>query len=187
MTMLPPLIALLAGLVMVTSCSAATPRDQRPLGSVTAVPQVCGLISKDAIGRATGLTRFSASGSEPGGPFKLCSVIEEPDQGEGSRLLIEIYEPPPTSLQGLENTKAHDNGSELPEGLGPGYSALIQRDGEVVGAYVYAWTPDVRRLLSIRITHGAPGRDHRADAIEFLRQLKPLLLAPSRLSPVPAK
>ncbi|MEU0564759.1 hypothetical protein ABZ297_05065 [Nonomuraea sp. NPDC005983] len=42
-----------------------------------------------------------------------------------------------------------------------------------------AWHQDGSKMLSIRINQGAPGRDHQADAIEFARQLKPLLLTPA--------
>ncbi|MEU7746730.1 hypothetical protein [Nonomuraea sp. NPDC049158] len=85
-----------------------------------------------------------------------------------------------TSIQSLEATKASDKGVSLPNGLGPGFSALIKdEEGTPVGAYALAWVPDGSKLLSVKIARGAPGRDIRADAVEFAKQLKPFLLSSS--------
>ncbi|WP_433435080.1 hypothetical protein [Nonomuraea sp. CA-141351] len=96
--------------------------------------------------------------------------------GFGAQLSIELHNPSAISLEELESTKEHDKGVDLPANLGPGFTAQIEgKNGR--STYAYAWTGDARRRLSIWITPGAPGRDPRADAIEFVRQLKPLLLS----------
>lgn len=65
---------------------------------------------------------------------------------------------------------------DLPDGLGPGFSARRKNAQGRSIAFVYGWTPDHEKLLSVNIMEGAPGRDSVADAVEFFRQLKPLLL-----------
>ncbi|WP_155128964.1 hypothetical protein [[Actinomadura] parvosata] len=162
-----------------SACSSSPPPDTRPLGDVTAQPQECGLISRQAIARAIGLDDFLASGSRPGERFDRCIVSKPQSDEPGAELSISFDDPSALSLDELESTKQHDRGVDLPTGLGPGYTA--QYEGKKgLSTYAYAWTPDARRRLSIYITPGAPGRDHRADAIEFVRQLKPILLTPSK-------
>ncbi|NRQ32959.1 hypothetical protein HII36_14070 [Nonomuraea sp. NN258] len=91
---------------------------------------------------------------------------------------IELYNPFDSTLESLEYTQEKDKGIDLPSGAGPGYSAPIKdADGNVVGAKALAWTQEGKKLLSIYIARGAPGRDHRADVIEFARQLRSLLLS----------
>ncbi|MFF0775840.1 hypothetical protein ACFYUK_43610 [Nonomuraea wenchangensis] len=170
--------SLIAAIVVVSACTSSPPPDTSPLGEVTAGPQECGLISKQAIIRATGLQEYEASGSEPGRPFSYCIVTDPQNEGRGFLLSVKLDNPSALSLEELTNTMKHDRGVDLPPDLGPGYTAEFEsKNGP--STYAYAWTPDTRRLLSIWITPGAPGRDHRADAIEFVRQLRPILLAPS--------
>jgi hypothetical protein len=96
---------------------------------------------------------------------------------EPVRLSFELHNPLQFSLEGLERRRVADKGTALPAEVGPGYSAVLTReDGEPTGAYVSAWTTDGTKMLSIRLYLGAPGRDHRADVIEFARQLRPVLL-----------
>ncbi|GAA1739216.1 hypothetical protein [Nonomuraea bangladeshensis] len=170
---------LIAVLLAAPACSFSPPPDNRPLGDVTAKPQECGLISRDAIARATGLDDFLATGSRPGERFDRCIVRKLQSDEIGAELSITFDNPSSLSLEELEGTKQHDHGVDLPADLGPGFTAQFEgKDG--LRTYAYAWTPDTRRRLSIWITPGAPGRDHRADAIEFVRQLKPILLSPSK-------
>lgn len=170
---------LIAASLLVSACSSPPPPDTRPLGEVTAKPQDCGLISRQAIARATGLDDFLATGSRPGERFDRCIVQELGSEEIGARLSITFDDPSAISLEELLSTKEHDKGADLPADIGPGFTAQIEgKDGP--STYAYAWTPDARRRLSIWITPGAPGRDHRADAIEFVRQLKPILLSPSK-------
>ncbi|MEQ4725180.1 hypothetical protein [Nonomuraea sp. B19D2] len=91
---------------------------------------------------------------------------------------IELYNPFDSTLESLEYTKTKDGGSDLPSNAGPGYSAPIKdADGRIIGAKALAWTENGTKLLTIYIARGAPGRDHRADIVEFVRQLRPLLLS----------
>ncbi|MFC5829321.1 hypothetical protein [Nonomuraea insulae] len=92
------------------------------------------------------------------------------------RLLIEVFEPSPISPEGLENTKSTTQGYNLPYEFGPGFAARRKNAQDQSIAFVYGWTPDYKRLLTINIIENAPGRDSLADATEFFRQLKPLLL-----------
>ncbi|MEV4478044.1 hypothetical protein [Nonomuraea sp. NPDC049504] len=95
-------------------------------------------------------------------------------------MTVELHDPYPSILQSLENGKARDSGVALPDGVGPGYSAPVKdTNGNLVGGKVFAWTPDGSKMLAIQIVKGAAGRDHQADAVEFARQLRPLLLAPA--------
>lgn len=173
-----PIFLLAATLSIITACSSPPPpRDQRPLGVVTASPGECGLISSQAISRATGLDDFYASGTRTVSHFSHCIVSKSADMQEPVRLSFELHDPLQFSLEGLERRRVADKGTVLPAEIGPGYSALLRReDGEPAGAYVSAWTADGTKMLSIRLYLGASGRDHRADVIEFARQLRPILL-----------
>ncbi|MEV0353253.1 hypothetical protein AB0H88_46510 [Nonomuraea sp. NPDC050680] len=175
------LSASLAALLIMAGCSSPPPQqDRRPLGNITAEPRECGLISRDAIARATGLDDFYADGTTSISHFAYCQVTRSPDTSEPAWMLIELRDPMDTSIQSLEATKLSDKGVSLPTDLGPGFSAAIKdKEGTSVGAYALAWMPDGSKLLSVRIARGAPGRDIRADAIEFAKQLKPFLLPSS--------
>lgn len=162
-----------------SACSSPPPPDTRPLGNVTAQPQECGLISRQAIARAIGLDGFLASGSRPGERFDRCIVSKPQSDDLGAELSISLDDPSALSLEELESTKQHDHGVDLPADLGPGYTAHYEGK-KGLSTYAYAWTPDTRRRLSIYITPGAQGRDHRADVIEFVRQLRPILLSTSK-------
>ncbi|MEV1169193.1 hypothetical protein [Nonomuraea sp. NPDC049784] len=143
---------------------------------MTTQPQECGLISREAIIRATGLQDYSASGSQPGESFERCVITQTQSQKLGAQLSIELHNPSPFTVEELESTKRIDKGTDLPAGLGPGFTARTEgKNGP--STYAFAWTDDARMMLSIWIVPGAPGRDPRADAIEFVRQLKPILLS----------
>ncbi|MEV0165227.1 hypothetical protein [Nonomuraea fuscirosea] len=91
---------------------------------------------------------------------------------------IELHNPFGSTVDALNNAKIEDKGTDLPADASPGYSAPItDTDGNVIGAQARAWTQDVTKVLDIRIVRGGPGRDHKADVVEFIRQLKPLLLS----------
>ncbi len=90
--------------------------------------------------------------------------------------MIEVFAPPPTSPGGLEKTKTSTHGQDLPQGLGPGFAARRKNAQGQTIAFVYGWTPDYKRLLTVNIVEHAAGRDALADAVEFFRQLKPVLL-----------
>ncbi|MFI6995676.1 hypothetical protein [Nonomuraea wenchangensis] len=170
---------LIAVALATTACDSAPPADTKPLGNITAKPQECGLISRQAITRATGLHDFLATGSRPGDPFSRCIVRKLQSDEMGAELSITLDNPSALSVAELEGTKKADHGVDLPADLGPGFTAQFEgKHG--LSTYANAWTPDARRLLTIWITPGAPGRDHRADAIEFVRQLRPILLSPSK-------
>lgn len=172
----PALLAVI--LVTAAACSSPPPLDRHPLGNVTAPPAECGLLSRQAIGRAIGLSDFYASGSTSANGFSHCVVSRSPSIKNQASMTVELHDPYPSTLQSLENGKARDRGAALPSGVGPGYSAPIKdTEGNVVGAKAFAWTQDATKVLAIQIVRGAPGRDHQADAIEFARQLRPLLLA----------
>lgn len=170
------LIILVAG---TTACSPSPQtQDKTPLGSVTASPGECGLLSSQAITRATGLTDFYASGTNSPTHFQYCVVSESVNAKAPKRLEIELHDDLAFSQEGLERRRVTDKGVTLPAGVGPGYSAAIKgKDGEPLGAYVSAWASHGTKLLSVTLYRGAPGRDHQADVIEFARQLRPLLLA----------
>ncbi|MFI7125886.1 hypothetical protein ACIBQ1_09335 [Nonomuraea sp. NPDC050153] len=91
---------------------------------------------------------------------------------------IELHDPFGSTVDALHNAKAEDKGTDLPADAGPGYSApIIDTEKNVIGARARAWTQDVTKVLDIKIVRGGPGRDHKADVVEFVRQLKPLLLS----------
>jgi hypothetical protein len=173
-------VSVLAVLVLAAACSSppAPPPDNRPLGNVTAAPQECDLISANAIKIATGLSAYTAYGTKSDKGLKLasCSVHEEAGQEGGGGLLIEVFDPSPHDSVDLENTKVASEGIDLPAELGPGFAARRTNGKDQTIAFVYGWTPDYERLLTINLIEGAPGRDSLADATEFFRQLKPLLL-----------
>lgn len=147
------------------------------MGSVTAPPVECGLVSSQAISRVLGLEKFYASGSESVTEFSHCIVSRSPNIKDKARMFIELHNPFDSTLESLEYTKTTDKGADLPSGLSPGYSAPIKdKDGDMVGAKAMAWTQDGTKMLDIQIIQGAPGRDHQADVVEFMRQLRPLLL-----------
>lgn len=178
----PPTALLLAVLTLAACESPATPpQDTRPLGNVTAAPQKCGLISANAITLATGLKDYLAVGTKMDkGRFASCSVAENLTREGRLGLVIEVFDPSPHDAEDLENTRLSSKGTPLPGHLGPGFAAW-RRNGQGRGvAFVYGWTPDYKRLLTVNIMEGAPGRDSLADAVEFFRQLKPLLLTTSR-------
>lgn len=169
---------LVAALATATACSPPSPPvDRRPLGSVTAPPVECGLISSQAITRALGLDTFYASGSTSAANFSRCIVSRSPAIEDRARISVELHDPFASTLQSLEHTKDIEKGADLPSDVGPGYSAALKdKDGNTVGAKVLAWTQDGTKMLSIQIVQGAPDRDQQADAVEFARQLRPLLL-----------
>lgn len=174
-------VATLLSLTAACSSSSDTASDTRPLGNVTASPRECDLISANAIQIATGFTDYRAIGTKmSGGQFASCSVIDGLSLEGELGLVIKVHEPSPVSPEGLENTKMATRGNDLPAGLGPGFASRRKDATGQVVAFVYGWTPDYQRLLSIEVTKGAPGRDSVADAVEFFRQLKPLLLTSSR-------
>ncbi|MDA0633076.1 hypothetical protein OUY22_06555 [Nonomuraea sp. MCN248] len=170
----------LAVLVLAAACSSPSPvlPDTRALGDVTAAPQECGLISANAIKIATGLDHYAAYGTkrDMGRRFASCSVREEGVSDSSLGLIIEVFEPSPISQEGLENTKRSARGTDLPAELRPGFVARRKNAKDKTVAFVYGWTSDYKRLLMINIIENAPGRDSVADATEFFRQLKPLLL-----------
>ncbi|MFB9630711.1 hypothetical protein [Nonomuraea helvata] len=90
--------------------------------------------------------------------------------------MIEVFDPSPNDAEDLKNTKLNTQGKDLPDELGPGFAARRKNAKDQTIAFVYGWTSGYKRLLSINIYRGAPGRDSLADATEFFRQLKPLLL-----------
>lgn len=174
----PWTLLLIVAIASATACSPSSPpEDRSPLGAVTASPGECGILSQQAITRATGLTEFSTSGTKSPTRFKYCVVSKPADTKEPVRLEIELHPDLAFSLDGLERRKVADKGAALPAGAGPGYSAIIRGEGgQPRGAFASAWTSHGTKLLSITLYQGAPGRDHQADVIEFARQLRPLLL-----------
>ncbi|MBF8191195.1 hypothetical protein ITP53_36900 [Nonomuraea sp. K274] len=176
----PSTLAVLAVLALAAACSSppVPSPDNRPLGNVTAAPRECDLISANAIKLATGLNDYTAFGTkmDMGQRFASCSVHEESDQESKAGLLIEVFDPSPNDAEDLEHTKVTTKGNNLPSDLGPGFVARRKNAQDETIAFVYGWTPDYKRLLTINIIEHAPGRDSLADATEFFRQLKPLLL-----------
>ncbi|MGW0805410.1 hypothetical protein [Nonomuraea sp. NPDC002799] len=173
-------VPLLVVLVLGTSCSAppAAPLDTRALGNVTGAPRECDLISANAIKLATGLNDYTAHGTkmDMGQRFASCTVRESQTSGDGRGLLIELFDPSTNDPEDLENTKLSTKGNDLPDELGPGFAGRRKNAQDEAIAFVYGWTPDYKRLLIVSLLEGAPGRDSLADATEFFRQLKPVLL-----------
>jgi hypothetical protein len=162
------------------ACSSppATPPDTRPLGDVTAAPRECDLISANAIKIATGLNDYTAYGTkkDSGRRFASCSIREEQNPGGERGLLIELFDPSENDAEDLENTKLSTRGNDLPDGLGPGFAGRRKNAQDKTIAFVYGWTPDYQRLLIVSILQNTQGRDSLADATEFFRQLRPVLL-----------
>lgn len=175
----PKAVSVLVVLALAAACSSPSPAppDTRPLGSVTAAPQECELISASAIKIATGFKDYTAVGTKMDkGRFASCSVAEDLAPEGKLGLVIEVFDPSPNDAEDLKNTKLTTQGKDLPDELGPGFAARRKNAKDQTIAFVYGWTPDYKRLLTINIYRGAPGRDSLADATEFFRQLKPLLL-----------
>lgn len=173
----------LAAALLIVGCSSPPPPppDRRPLGDIMAEPRECGVISHDVIALATGMSEFYADGTESVEHFAYCMISRSPSVSEPTRMLIERRAPSTSTLQGLEARRISDKGTALPPEIGPGFSAPIKgKDGESVGAYAIAWTPDGGKTLTVSIARGAPGRDHQADAVELVRQLRPVLLSSPR-------
>ncbi|GAA3171145.1 hypothetical protein GCM10010486_43040 [Nonomuraea roseoviolacea subsp. carminata] len=173
------ILTILAVLGLAAACSSPPPpQDTRPLGDVTAAPQECDLISASAIKIATGLDRYKVLGTkmDMGRHFESCTVMDRTGREDGGGLLIELFDPSTDRQEDLENTKRSNRGVDLPDQLGPGFAAWRKNEQDQTIATVYGWTPDYKRLLTINIIEHAPGRDSLADATEFFRQLKPLLL-----------
>ncbi|MEV0306915.1 hypothetical protein [Nonomuraea fuscirosea] len=175
-----PASTFLAPIILAAAaCSSPphSPQDTRPLADVTAAPHECDLISSNAIKVATGLQSYLAVGGKKGkGRFASCSVTDTTDSAGGLGLAIEVFEPSPISPDGLENTKVIAKGSDLSAELRPGFAAWRKGSHNRTIASVYGWTPDYKRLLTVNIYKGAKGRNALADATEFFRQLKPVLL-----------
>lgn len=180
MRMKPSLIPLLVAIGLAAGCSTPPPppQDTRTLGNVTAEPRECDLISANAIKLATGLNDYTARGTkmDMGRRFESCTVMEDLTPGGDRGLLIELFDPSTDDAADLENTKTTSGGADLPAELGPGFTARRKNAKDQTIATVYGWTPDYARLLVVNIMEGAPGRDSLADATEFFRQLKPILL-----------
>ncbi|MGW7477097.1 hypothetical protein ACWGH8_00770 [Nonomuraea muscovyensis] len=124
------------------------------------------------------MDHFYASGSESLAGFSHCIVTRSPSIEDKALMFIELHKPFTSTLQSLEHTKVVDKGADLPNGLGPGYSAPIKdKDGNIAGAKALTWTQDGTEMLDIQIIRGAPGRDHQADVVELVRQLRPMLLS----------
>ena len=90
--------------------------------------------------------------------------------------MIEVFEPSTISPEGLENTKVTTQGNDLPDELG----RASQRGGRTLKTRASP-TSTVGRLTTSAFSPSTswkahPGRDSLADATEFFRQLKPLLL-----------
>ncbi|MEU4579768.1 hypothetical protein [Nonomuraea sp. NPDC023979] len=153
------------------------PPDTRPLGDIAAAPQECELISANAIEIATGFKDFTAVRTKMDkGRFASCSVAEDLTPEGKLGLVIEVLDPSPHDAEALEHTKLTTKGNDLPDALGPGFAARRKNAQNETISFVYGWTPDYKRLLSVNIYTSAPGRDSLADATEFFRQLKPILL-----------
>lgn len=60
--------------------------------------------------------------------------------------------------------------------MGPGFAGRRKNAQNETIAFVYGWTPDYQRLLIVSILQGTQNRDTLADATQFFRQLKPVLL-----------
>ena len=101
---------LTAALATVTACSSPPPVDRSSLGSVTAPPVECGLISSQAITRILGLDTFYASGSTSAADFSHCIVGRSPAIEDKRECRVELHDPFKSTLQSLQRTKAIDKG-----------------------------------------------------------------------------
>jgi hypothetical protein len=174
-------VASIAAFCLAVACSSSdAPTDTRKLGDVTAAPRECDLISATAIRLATGLRNYKAYGTKMDERFESCTVTEDLIPGGERGLSIELFSPSPHDRDDLENTRVTTRATDLSTELGPGFAARRKNEKDQSIAFVYGWTPDYKRLLTINIMEGAPGRDALADATEFFRQLKPVLLTSSK-------
>ncbi|TMR15461.1 hypothetical protein ETD86_27165 [Nonomuraea turkmeniaca] len=179
-------MALLLAAILLTACSNSPPPppsptpDTRPLGDVTADPKECGLISKQSIERATGLSDFTVKKymSDNGKHLESCYIYTKPRNESGYRLKIEIDDPSPLPLSQIAGSKASRNGVDLPADAGPGFTFTIVEFGVNYGADGWAWARDGSRMLSVTLAETPSNRDPQKDAAEFIRQLRPIVLDP---------
>ncbi|MEU8357870.1 hypothetical protein AB0C27_17795 [Nonomuraea sp. NPDC048882] len=171
-------IAILPGIGAACTAFPDVPPDTRPLGNVTAAPQECGLISASAIKIATGLSRYKASSTrkDPSQRFTSCTISDDGTSAGERGLLIELLDPSENDAEDLENTRLTTQAKQLPDGVGPGFAGRRKNAQNETIAFVYGWTPDYQRLLIVSILQGTQNRDSLADATQFFRQLKPVLL-----------
>ncbi|WP_433518850.1 hypothetical protein ACQP2T_27090 [Nonomuraea sp. CA-143628] len=163
-------LALLLAACLAVLSSSSTPRPpERPVEPLDVLgdgPKVCDVISRRAVERALGL-RFFVVRRRPfdndGDVTFACAVLSRPDSHVDLR--IEAHDPSGLTLRRLRDLQASQD--PLPEDALPGFS-------EETGAWT--WTPNGGRLLTVYLPDGDPARDSAADAAEFARQLKPVLL-----------
>ncbi|MGW4797393.1 hypothetical protein ACWEPC_33740 [Nonomuraea sp. NPDC004297] len=181
-SLIQPMALLLAtGLLTACSASPTSPSspapDTRPLGDVTTAPQVCGLISKQSIERATGLSDFTVQKymSDDGKHLESCYIYTNPRSGSGYRLRIEIDQDP-LPLKDIERIKASSDGVDLPADAGPGFAFTLVEFGENYETAGWAWARDGSSMLTVTLAETPSNRDPQKDAAEFIRQLRPVLL-----------
>ncbi|GAA1023334.1 hypothetical protein Aple_084340 [Acrocarpospora pleiomorpha] len=173
--------------MLVAACTQQA--DNRPLGDVVVRGAGCELLAEQAVRLSTGVENLRFDGQlVHGQPFPECEVHEKLDDvSEGDLLLaVDLQEPVTNTAEQQVSSRLKEGLPSIPADIGKGVSGSIRdsHDDQVIG--IFAQTFLGTRLLTIEIYKEAPGRDRRADAIEFLRQLRPVLLAPFQTSSPPS-
>ncbi|MGW2161640.1 hypothetical protein [Nonomuraea sp. NPDC001699] len=178
----PTALLLAAGLLTACSAPPTSPPspapDTRPLGDITAAPKICGLVSKQSIERATGLSDFTVQKymSDDGKHLDSCYIYTKPRSGSGYRLRFEIDNTSPLPLKDIERIKASSDGVDLPSGSGPGYTFTLVESGVKYETAGWAWARDGSSMLTVTLAETPSNRDPQKDAAEFIRQLRPIVL-----------
>ncbi|WP_214108319.1 hypothetical protein [Acrocarpospora catenulata] len=168
------------GLMVLLVAACSQQPDNRPLGDVVLRGAGCELLAEQAVRLATGVENLRFNGQlVHGRPFPKCEVYEKlGGVSEGDLLFaVDLQEPAMNTAEEEVSSRLKNGFPPIPADIGKGVSGSIRDsdDDQVIG--MFAQTYRGTRLLTIEIYKEAPGRDRKADAIEFLRQLGPVLLA----------
>ncbi|MEV4391227.1 hypothetical protein [Nonomuraea sp. NPDC049607] len=136
------------------------------------------MLSRQSVERATGLSDFTVEKhmSDDGKLLRSCSFYAKPHTGNAYRLKIRIDDPSQLPLSRLGGSRASRNGVDLPADAGPGFTFTLVESGEKYGTDGWAWSRNGSRMLSVSLSDTPPNRDAQKDAIEFIRQLRPIVL-----------
>ncbi|MEV4019897.1 hypothetical protein AB0J35_56410 [Nonomuraea angiospora] len=136
------------------------------------------MLSRQSVERATGLSNYTVEKymSDDGKLLQSCYIYAKPRTGNAYRLKIRIDDPSQLPLSRLEGSRASRNGADLPTNVGPGFTFTLMESGEKYGTDGWAWAQDGSRMLSVSLSNTPSNRDAQKDVIEFIRQLRPIVL-----------